>query len=141
MRAFGKNYEQFYQNAKKKGIKFVKAKPVIYDRGKEDQVVLRYEDQESTHENLLRGFDMVVMSLGILPAWQPQKITGVPTAEDNFINLPYPKLSPTLTDKEGIFVAGTASGPKDIVDSIVEAGSAAMETANYLRSLASKAAA
>ncbi len=141
MRAFGKNYEQFYQNAKKKGIKFVKAKPVIYGRGKNDEVILRYEDQEGEHENLLQEFDMAVMALGILPAWQPQKITGVLTAEDNFIKSPYPKLSPTLTDKEGIFVAGTASGPKDIVDSIVEAGSAAMETANYLRSLASKAAA
>jgi heterodisulfide reductase subunit A-like polyferredoxin len=34
---------------------------------------------------------------------------------------------------EGIFVAGAAAGPKDIPDSIVEAGAAAMEAAIYLR--------
>ena len=38
-----------------------------------------------------------------------------------------PKLAPTLTDLAGVFVAGAAAGPKDIVDSIVEAGAAAME--------------
>jgi heterodisulfide reductase subunit A-like polyferredoxin len=32
-------------------------------------------------------------------------------------------------------VAGTAAGPKDIVDTIVEAGGAAMEAANYLHYL------
>lgn len=135
MRAFGKNYEQFFRKAKDSGIKFVKAKPIIYGRGKEDQVILRYEDQEGNGNNLLEEFDMAVMSLGILPAWDPQNSTGVAIAEDNFIKPPYPKLSPTQTDREGIFVAGIASGPKDIVDSILEAGSAAMDTANYIRSL------
>jgi heterodisulfide reductase subunit A len=33
---------------------------------------------------------------------------------------------------EGVFVAGAAAGPKDIVDSIAEAGGAAMEAAKYL---------
>jgi heterodisulfide reductase subunit A len=33
---------------------------------------------------------------------------------------------------EGVFVAGAAAGPKDIVDSIAEAGAAAMEAAKYL---------
>jgi hypothetical protein len=33
---------------------------------------------------------------------------------------------------EGVFVAGAAAGPKDIVDTITESGAAAMEAANYL---------
>jgi heterodisulfide reductase subunit A len=33
---------------------------------------------------------------------------------------------------EGIFVAGAAAGPKDIVDTITESGAAAMEAAKYL---------
>ena len=78
---------------------------------------------------------MAIMSLGILPAWNPQEITGVSMAEDNFVKSPYPKLAPAITDKEGIFMAGIISGPKDIVDTIVEAGSAAMETSNYLKSM------
>ena len=51
-----------------------------------------------------------------------------------------PKTAPTLTDLEGVFVAGAAAGPKDIVDSIVEAGAAAMEASRYLAAKAGKAA-
>jgi heterodisulfide reductase subunit A len=36
---------------------------------------------------------------------------------------------------EGVFVAGVAAGPKDIVDTITEAGAAAMEASNYLKSI------
>jgi heterodisulfide reductase subunit A-like polyferredoxin len=36
---------------------------------------------------------------------------------------------------EGVFVAGIAAGPKDIVDTIAEAGAAAMEASNYLKQL------
>lgn len=141
IRAFGKNYEQFFQNAKGKGIKFVKAKPIIYGKGDKGQVVLRYENQEGNGNNIMEEFDMVVMSLGIIPAWNPREITGVSIADDKFIKAPYPEIAPTLTDREGIFMAGMASGPKDIVDSIVESGSAAMETSNYLKSLSREKAA
>ena len=42
---------------------------------------------------------------------------------------------------EGVFVAGAAAGPKDIVDTIVEAGAAAMEASNYLTTHTRKLAA
>lgn len=133
MRAFGKNYEQFFQNAKKKGIRFVKAKPIIHSRGENDSVILRYEDQEGDGRNVIEEFDMAVMSLAILPALDYQKLASISTNDDKFIRAPFPKMSPALTSEEGIFMAGVASGPKDIVDSIVEAGSAAMEASNYLK--------
>jgi heterodisulfide reductase subunit A len=40
-----------------------------------------------------------------------------------------------------VFVAGVAACPKDIVDTIAEAGAAAMEAANYLNDLANRKAA
>jgi heterodisulfide reductase subunit A len=33
---------------------------------------------------------------------------------------------------DGVFVAGAAAGPKDIVDTITEAGAAAVEAAKFL---------
>jgi heterodisulfide reductase subunit A len=33
---------------------------------------------------------------------------------------------------DGVFTAGAATGPKDIVDTIIQAGAAAMECTNYL---------
>lgn len=141
MRAFGKNFEQFFHKAMDEGIRFIKAKPIIYGEGDKGQVVLRYEDQEGDGKNIIEEYDLAVMSLGIIPAWNPLKTTGVSIAGDNFITTPYPKIAPTLTDREGIFVAGMASGPKDIVDSIIDSGSAAMETSNYLKSLKEEKAA
>jgi heterodisulfide reductase subunit A len=58
--------------------------------------------------------------------------------EDKFIKTVQPKLAPTLTDMPGVFVAGAAAGPKDIVDSIAEAGAAAMEASRYLSAVSSK---
>jgi len=73
-----------------------------------------------------------VLSLGMLPGWTPEGRCALGTGADNFIKTVKPKLAPTLTDLPGVFVAGAAAGPKDIVDSIVEAGAAAMEASRYL---------
>jgi heterodisulfide reductase subunit A len=132
IRAFGKNYEQFFQNAKAMGIEFVKAKPVITGQGESQSVRIRYEDQESGSGIVEREHDLVVLSLAVVPAWQPGPILSVSSANDGFIKSIRPKLAPSLTDQEGVFTAGMAVGPKDIVDTIVEAGSAAMAAANYL---------
>ncbi len=40
---------------------------------------------------------------------------------------------------EGVFTAGVAIGPKDIVDTIIEGGAAAMEVSNYLTETAKPA--
>jgi heterodisulfide reductase subunit A len=76
--------------------------------------------------------DLVVLSLGMVPDWNPADHCAVSTGADGFIKTVMPKIAPTLTDMEGMFVAGAAAGPKDIVDSIAEAGAAAMEAAKYL---------
>ena len=135
IRAFGKNYEQFYQNAKAMGIEFVKAKVARIDAAEEGRVRVRYEDQleggtmEAEH-------DLVVLSMGVVPGWQPEGIVPVSCHVDRFIRQIQPKAQPTWTDLPGVFVAGAAAGPKDIVDSIAEAGSAAMQAANYLKTTA-----
>ena len=77
----------------------------------------------------------MVLSLGMVPGWNPAGACPVATAQDGFIRTVAPKMAPTLTEAQGIFVAGAAAGPKDIVDTIVEAGAAAMEASRYLHAL------
>jgi heterodisulfide reductase subunit A len=132
IRAFGKGYEQFYQNAKAMGIEFVKGKVANLSNTPEGAVTVRYEDQEGEGGTAFRDHDMVVLSLGMVADWCPAGICSVSTGDDGFIHTPTPKLMPTRTDMDGIFVAGAAAGPKDIVDSIAEAGGAAMEASCYL---------
>jgi heterodisulfide reductase subunit A len=135
IRAFGKNYEQFYNNAKAMGVEFVKAKPIITGNDPDGSVVLRYEDQEGGSGPVNRQHDLVVLSLAMLPAFSPQEVLPISEATDGFLDVPSPKLAPALTDMEGVFTCGTAAGPKDIVDSIAEAGAAALGAAKYLTAL------
>jgi len=132
IRAFGKNYEQFFQNAKAMGIEFVKARPVVSGQGEGGGVLLRYEDMEGSGEVVVREHDLVVMSLAILPEWNPSGIVDAQVADDGFIQSVSPKLAPAVTSMEGVFTCGVAAGPKDIVDTIVEAGHAAREASQYL---------
>ncbi len=134
IRAFGKGYEQFFQNAQAMGVNFVKGKVAYVEPGADGAVRLRYESQEAEGGVQVAEHDLVVLSLGLLPGWLPDGRCALATGADNFIKTVKPKLAPTLTGLDGVFVAGAAAGPKDIVDSIVEAGAAAMEACRYLSS-------
>ncbi|OIP93288.1 MAG: 4Fe-4S ferredoxin [Syntrophobacteraceae bacterium CG2_30_61_12] len=132
IRAFGKGYEQFYQNSRAMGIQFIKGKVATLGAGPDGAVAVRYEAQEAEGGSVSASHDLVVLSLGLTPGWNPEPVCGVSRASDGFIKTVRPKTAATLTDHEGVFVAGAAAGPKDIVDTIAEAGAAAMEAAVYL---------
>ncbi len=132
IRAFGKGYEQFYQNSKAMGVEFIKGKVATIDPGENGSVKLHYEAQGKDGGVKTAEHDLVILSLGMVAGWNPENVCAVSKGDDAFIKTIQPKIAPTLTDMEGIFVAGVAAGPKDIVDTIVEAGAAAMEASNYL---------
>jgi heterodisulfide reductase subunit A len=131
IRAFGKGYEQFYQNAKAMGIEFVKGKVASIAEGENGSVTLRYEAQNGEGVTTA-DHDLVVLSLGMIPGWNPDGLCPVSSGPDRFIRSIAPKTAPTLTDAQGVFATGAAIGPKDIVDTIAESGAAAMEAAKYL---------
>jgi heterodisulfide reductase subunit A len=135
IRAFGKGYEQFYQNAQAMGIEFVKAKVARITEDEEQNPILRVELVEDDSQVVERPHDLVVLSVGVLPGYNPERIYDVSQAQDGFVQTPWVNLSPCQTSRTGIFVTGTAAGPMDIVDSIVMAGAAAAEAAGYLQSL------
>jgi heterodisulfide reductase subunit A len=134
IRAFGKGYEQFYQNAKAMGVNFVRGKVARIDPVDGDDLELRVELMESEDGRVeTQRHDLVVLSQGTLPAWDAAQHSPVRLETDRFVRTPQPT-NPTQTDVPGVFVAGAAAGPKDIPDTIIEAGSAAMEVSQYLHS-------
>ncbi len=132
IRAFGKGYEQFFQNARAMGVEFVRAKVASIVQDDDQNPVVRVELMEEGSRVVERTHDLVVLSVGMLPSYNPLAVYGVPISADGFVSVPAPNLSPCVTDRTGIFVTGTASGPMDIVDSIVMAGAAAAEAAAYI---------
>lgn len=133
MRAFGKGYEEFYRSAQAMGIEFVKGKVARLSENEDQSVTVRVERIDQYGQVEERRHDLVVLSLGMLPGEDVAARLAVPADEDGFAAVPRPKDAPCRTAVEGVFVAGTAAGPKDIVDTIVEAGAAAAEAAAYLR--------
>jgi heterodisulfide reductase subunit A len=132
IRTFGKGYDQFYQTAQAMGIEFVKGKVARINEDENQNPVVRVEMIDEGSKVVERTHDMVVLSVGMLPCYDPQPIFGVRSAEDGFVLTPSINMAPCVTDHPGIFVSGTAAGPMDIVDSIVLAGAASAEAAAYL---------
>jgi heterodisulfide reductase subunit A-like polyferredoxin len=136
IRAFGKGYDEFYQQTKSMGVNLIKGK-VARIRGSEKgngDVVLRVENVESGQVKEYTH-DLVVLSVGLMPENSILKsFNGEAPAMDEFrfIKQVDLQLNPSRTTVEGVFVAGTSAAPMDIPDSILSAGAAASEVAAYL---------
>ncbi len=136
IRAFGKGYEEFFHQSKGMGVSFIKGKiaKITQKDDSSGDLILRYGDvttgtlKEAKH-------DLVVLSVGVLPNNEITKVftnQKLELDDQRFIKQIDELVSPSLTSIEGVFVAGTAAGPKDIPDSILSAGSAASEAASYI---------
>jgi len=132
IRTFGKGYEQFYQTAKAMGIQFVKGKVASIQEDENHNPVLRVELIDEGSQVVERTHDLAVLSVGMLPHYDPEAVFQVALGDDGFVDTPNFNAYPCITGREGIFVAGASAGPMDIVDSIVMSGSAAAEAAAYI---------
>ncbi|MDX9749293.1 MAG: CoB--CoM heterodisulfide reductase iron-sulfur subunit A family protein [Paludibacter sp.] len=134
IRSFGKGFEEFYQQAKGMGVNFVKGKIGRITEKENGNLTLRYEDI-NTGKLMEADHDMVVLSTGVVP---PKGIDGLFEGETlymdqfNFVGQSDPLANPSKTSIDGVFVAGTATGPMDIPDSILSAGSASSDAISYL---------
>ena len=78
----------------------------------------------------------MVLSVGILPNTDfTSMFKNIKVEQDpyNYVNKVDELCCPAKTNIDGVFVAGTSSGPMDIPDSILSAGAASAETAGYLK--------
>ncbi len=124
IRAFGRMYEEFFNRAQEKGIRFVRGRVAEAYELENGNVVLVYENT-LTGEVKEEEFDLVVLSIGMEGNTDLATKLGISVGEDGFYEVAHPKLRPAETDVKGIFLAGTSSGPKDIQDSVASAGLAA----------------
>jgi len=134
IRSFGKGFEEFYDQAKGMGVHFIKGKIGKITEDEKGDLILRYED---INENKVKEtvHDMVVLSVGVIANSDPLSMFHGEELKSDTYNFVYQEdflASPARTSIKGVFVAGTASGPMDIPDSILSAGSASSEAISYL---------
>lgn len=135
IRSFGKGFEEFYEQAKGMGVNFVKGKIGRITAKENGNLILRYEDI-NTGRLTETEHDMVILANGVLPNRDVDGMFGkdkLALDRFNFVDQPDALVSPAKTNMPGVFVAGTATGPMDIPDSILSAGSASSEAISFLQ--------
>ncbi|MCK9630139.1 MAG: CoB--CoM heterodisulfide reductase iron-sulfur subunit A family protein [Methanoregula sp.] len=127
IRAYGKGYEEYFERAKAIGVRFLRGMPsdVLPDR---NGMILQVEDSETSEVHVLHP-ELVVLSVGIEPAEAGAALAeklGIAREETGFIRSVHDAVDTVSTLRPGIYVAGTATAPRDIPDSVASGESAAM---------------
>jgi len=132
IRAFGKGYEEFYKRLLSEETVFIRGKAaevtdVAQTPAEKGRLIVVAED---TLLGIVRRtpVDMVVLSVGLEPrkdAADLARIFSISRSQDGFFLERHPKLAPVSTASDGIFIAGSCQGPKDIPDSVAQGAAAA----------------
>jgi heterodisulfide reductase subunit A len=127
LRALG-FYENYYRAVQDMGVRFVRGRPAEIVEKPDKSLVVRIEDTLSQKIKELPA-DLVVLSVAMIPSQGTRNIAGVLNLsqdESGFIKERHSKLKPVDSSLDGIFVCGTAQSPKDITDTIAQAGLASI---------------
>ncbi len=135
MRAYGRGFEEYYRRGgDQAGITYIKSSPSSIVSNSNGGLTIRYEDPSTCKPSQL-AVDMVVLSCAMVPSKGTRELAealGVEVDTDGFFKIQDPLIDPTASTREGVFVCGCASGPKDIPDSVAQASAAAARALSYL---------
>jgi heterodisulfide reductase subunit A len=134
MRTPGKGYEEFYDKLLHEGLHTIRGRVAevtdeVASPEEEGHLVIRAED---TLMGVVRRIpvDMVVLAVGMEPqpdAQDVRRLFNISCGAEGFFTERHPKLAPVSTFTDGVFLAGACQGPKDIPDTVAQAGAAAAE--------------
>lgn len=134
VRTPGKNFDEFYRRA-------VEEYKVNYIKGMVGKIVpqdghLRVQAVDMASGNpLVLNADLVVLATAIKPDSTAKKLAGMLSASvdtNNFFTEAHPKLRPVESPTAGVFLSGVCQGPKDIPETVAQAGAAAAKVIGLL---------
>jgi heterodisulfide reductase subunit A2 len=126
MRTFGKDYEEFYNRTRRKGVHFYHGKIRRVDQN-DGRLAVSWDEAFYNQPDHI-DVDMVILSTGFEAqedAAQVAHLFGISRSRDGYFLERHPKLAPVETASEGIYLAGACQSPKDIPDTVAQAGAAA----------------
>jgi len=128
IRAFGKGFEDLYMRSKQAGVQYIRGIPGdVWADQLNGNLFLSVEDT-TRGKTEIHEADLVVLSVGVEPRKDfksTQQMLTLSNSPDGFLLESHPKLKPVDAPTRGIFFAGCAESPKDIKDSVTQAGAAA----------------
>ncbi len=128
IRAFGKDFEDLYMRSKEKGVMYIRGIPGELEEDSTTNNLKLTVENTTTRQLEDHEFDMVVLSVGVIPRKENEaikKLFTLSSTSDGFLMESHPKLKPVDAPTGGIFFAGCSEYPKDIKDSVTQASAAA----------------
>ncbi len=134
VRTPGKNFDEFYRRAVEEyGIHYIKGQ-VGKVAPTEGGLLVQASDLLDNRQILMKT-DMVVLAAAIEPDPDVRRLATMLTASidtNNFLTEAHPKLRPVESPTAGIFLSGVCQGPKDIPETVAQAGAAAIKAVGLL---------
>ena len=134
VRTPGKNFDEFYRRAVEEyGVHYIKGMV-----GKIEPVGDKLKVQASDlldNRQLKIDADLVVLAAAIEPDKSARPLATMLTASmdtNDFFTEAHPKLRPVESPTAGVFLSGTCQGPKDIPETVSQAGAAAAKVIGLL---------
>ncbi|APV44282.1 heterodisulfide reductase subunit A [Dehalogenimonas formicexedens] len=125
LRAYGKGFESYYERAKKAGVRYIRCQPSSLKQiPASKEIIVRHQDEQGKIEE--EKFDLVMLSCGLRPSKGSQTLAdrfGIKLDSNGFCLTD--GLDPVATSQEGVFAVGAFTGPKDIPETVIQAGAAA----------------
>ncbi|MFX0091135.1 MAG: hydrogenase iron-sulfur subunit [Candidatus Hodarchaeota archaeon] len=128
-----KDYEEFYQRARQNKIRFIRGRaPEVQRDPLTNHLIVPVEAGGQLHQI---ETDLVVLANAAVPipdSEQLGQVLNLSRSPSGFYLEAHPKLKPVDTATAGLFVAGSAQGPKDIPYSVAQGLAAASRAARIL---------
>jgi len=142
LRVFGKRFQEFVSRARDEwNVKYINGRAaVVIEEPATKDLLVRYENIMEGKIEELRA-NLVVLCPALIPREDSKalaKIFGLELNEHGFFKTRDPLLMPVETNVEGIFVCGCCQTPKDISESVTQAGAAAARAAEVAVSVVVK---
>ncbi len=135
IRAFGKSFEDMFQRSKEAGTRYVRGIPADAEEDPATGNLVVTVENTTLGRVERHELDMLVLSVGVQPPVDLAKICGMLTlsrTSDGFLMESHPKLKPVDAPTRGVFFAGFCESPKDIKDSVCQAGAASSRSGALL---------
>ena len=139
MRTYG-FYEDYYHEARRKGITFLRYdpedKPEVSQVRQDSRYLIRVEGKDPVlGEDVAIDADVLALSVPVVPTEEAKELATfykVPLNEDGFFLEAHVKLRPVDFATDGVFICGLAHAPKSIEEIIAQAKAAASRASTIL---------
>ncbi len=132
LRAFGKGFDEYYEKAKKNGVRYIRCRPPSIEEVPESKnLIIKFSNGNG--QIYAEEYDLAVLSCGLQPSHTMPEIAkklSIRLNERGFCQTD--TFTPVESSRKGIFVCGPCAEPKDIPETVTQSSAAAAKTMELL---------